>query len=284
MNDYELEIISKDKKSKNKVFKSHELDGIKTIGVKNNEPFALRFKNNTYNDVQVRLSVDGTDVITGELASTNPTGEMWFVKANSSMEIEAWPETNSGGAKLVFGKEGASVAMNTHGNMSAKGLIAAAVFVEGYKPWYVTNASGPKWTGNTNRYDDTLFRSRSVSKGAGTEFTTQTLCSTEINEVSDSAPAVGAGEYTEQTITKTAGLTTPKFKEVVQFKYEWWNTLKKTLDQYVEPPVAHNAFPGDEKMIDIKNTPRVRTSGVRRRPRRQPRYGGRGRTSSQRFV
>lgn len=277
--EYELEIITKDKKGKEKVFKLYEIDGIDTIGVNESEPFGIRLRNNTNSNIQARISIDGTDVITGELANTESKGQMWLVRAHDYMQIDAWPETNSGGARFVFGSEGNSVAKNTHGNLSAKGLIAAAIFTEAYEP---INFGIPK---NTISNSDIYYGSSGISYG---EYSGVVPCSAGVGETyssnsinikdsTKSGPAVGAGEYTEQTITKEAGLREPKFHEVIQLKYKWWNELREEISQYKEPPVAHNAFPGDaKKMIDLKSTPRVRSLGKRRDRKRSH--------QSQRFV
>jgi hypothetical protein len=128
---YSLEVISRDSDSKGRRFKEHRLDDNSVIGVFENEPFLIRFKNLTGKKVQVRISVDGTDVLTGKLAHTQPTNDgMWVVQAFGSMELKAWPEDNQGGAEFLFTHTEDSVAANTHGDTSSKGIIAVAVFEE----------------------------------------------------------------------------------------------------------------------------------------------------------
>lgn len=262
--DYTLEIVSKNEDSNDKAFKQYELNNIKTIGVEKSEPFAIKFTNHTYKDVQVRISIDGTDVLTGELASTNSDGRMWVVKKHSHMIVDAWPETNSGGARFVFGQEGDSVAKNTHGDMSAKGLIAAAVFVEGavYTEWNWPYYTWPNLYIQPYKYGGCTTTTKTITTiGDNVKGGSVTTSSVSVGGVSasySSSPAVGAGEYTQQSIVKTAGLSQPKFDQVIQLKYEWWDTLQKSLGKYEELPVTYDAFPGDKKMIDLKNTPRVK--------------------------
>jgi hypothetical protein len=75
---------------------------------------------------------------------------MWLVEGHASMTLKAWPETNSGGARFVFGEAGKSVAVNTHGNVEGMGVIAAAVFVEGARTirqepcFNLISSSGPQ--------------------------------------------------------------------------------------------------------------------------------------------
>jgi hypothetical protein len=300
---YSLEIINKED---NRQFKKYDIDGEKVIGVYENEPFVIKFKNNTYNKVQVRISVDGTDVLTGNLAHTEATPDgMWVVNAYGSMELKAWPETNEGGAELLFGKTKDSVAANTHGDLSAKGLIAIAVFEEeqiGFLKFGVPFVikPTPEWTtyDRETRISDHLSyetkccsadkrRGGSVLRKSGLNGRSlslnDTYCTDTIKDICEAGPAVGAGDYTEQTITKTAGLNRPKFAEVVQIKYEWWTSLRSKIRNQEEAE-THSAFPGDKKnFINLGQTPRMETDKgiIRRENVEQKRRGFRNR---RRFV
>ena len=116
VNDYNLKVISQDKRNVGSIFRTFNIDGDDIIGVEEHEPFELRFENNTYNAVQIRLSIDGTDVLTGKPASTKPKGDMFLVEPRGAMRLKAWPENMSGGARFVFATTEKSVAVNTHGN------------------------------------------------------------------------------------------------------------------------------------------------------------------------
>ncbi len=135
---YELNIISGEKDTKGKKLKKYNVNGTDLLGVYENESFELEFKNNSWKKVQVRISIDGTDIITGKEADLKHAGEMWLVGPYSSITLKAWPETTKGGASFIFGKAEDSVAEHTHGNMDSRGIISAAVFVEqevNYKPY-----------------------------------------------------------------------------------------------------------------------------------------------------
>lgn len=127
---YKLDIISQHPDHPNKVLRKHKVEAIDTVGVQMDERFIIRFTNNSYQKVQVKISLDGIDIMTGGLATTEPTQEMWVVRANSTLEISAWPETDNGGASLIFSHAGNSVAIHTNGDLSHRGIIAAAVYVE----------------------------------------------------------------------------------------------------------------------------------------------------------
>ncbi len=146
---YSLEIISHHPTFKNKSLRKYYVDGIDTIGAWGDEPFEIKFTNHTWQKVQVKLSVDGTDVLSGELASTDVTKDMWMVNGYGTLSLKAWPETDNGGAQLIFTSGSNSVAVHTHGDLSNRGIIAAAVYTEGhvepirYTPIVIQNHSYP---------------------------------------------------------------------------------------------------------------------------------------------
>lgn len=153
---YTLEIISHHPKFSGKSLKKYYVEGIETIGAWGDEPFEIRFKNNTFQKVQVKISVDGTDVLTGKPADTLASNEMWVVNGYDTITLKAWPEDNNGGAGFVFTSANNSVAIHTHGDLSSRGIIAAAVFTEGHvepikyaPPTYVPYPVYPSWPYNT---------------------------------------------------------------------------------------------------------------------------------------
>lgn len=129
---YTLEIVSHHSKFNNKTLRKYYVDGIETVGAWGDEPFEIRFKNNTWQKLQVKLSLDGTDILTGKPADTEISKDMWVVNGYSTLSLKAWPETNNGGAQFVFTSADKSVAVHTHGDLSSRGIIAAAVFTEGH--------------------------------------------------------------------------------------------------------------------------------------------------------
>jgi hypothetical protein len=202
---YTLDIISHHPKFNSKSLRKYYVDGIETVGAWGDEPFEIKFKNNTWQKIQVKLSVDGTDILSGDKASTDVDKNMWVVNGYGTLSLKAWPETNNGGAAFVFTSANNSVAINTHGDMSSRGIIAAAVFVEGhvepirlapividnhhhYHPpvrrrtdWY-----GPIWTSNT--IGNTLGGSTYGSN-------TGTVIPTSYNSTINSNTLGDAGDY-----------------------------------------------------------------------------------------
>ena len=129
---FALEIISHHPQFAKKSLRKYYVDGIETVGAWGDEPFEIKFTNHTWQKIQVKLSVDGTDILTGEPASTDSNKDMWVVNGGGTLELKAWPETSNGGAHFVFTSANNSVAVHTHGDLSSRGIIAAAVYVEGH--------------------------------------------------------------------------------------------------------------------------------------------------------
>lgn len=297
MSSYSLEIISHHPEFVNKSLKKYHVDQIDTIGVWGNEPFEIRFKNHTYNKVQVKLSVDGTDILTGAPANTEVTKDMWVVQAYGTLNIKAWPETQNGGARLVFTSAENSVAIHTHGNMSSRGIIAAAVFVEGepakvnyvhhtYSPWnnpwnniyyrksYGFNGGhygGGTYTSNNvlrqSSIGSTMDNAFSVASEPVLSCNTSEVSSNNMEEQSlEKLVAVGAGEHVEQKISYVQGLIKPLFTETVRVRYLWWDDLVAKLSSAeVEAPHG-SGFPGDKQNImSLGSTPRLVTHASVRR-------------------
>ena len=270
MMNYELKIISMDEISKNKALKQYDVNGEKVVGCYENEAFMLRFKNNTWNKISVKFSIDGTDVLSGQLADTSEVGQMFMVGPYETLDLKCWPETNKGGSEFVFGKPEDSVAVNTHGIKSGIGYVAAAIFIE--------KVEVGQWIGNVNTFQKITFPHTEITWttptftppyditcNSGTTINSSSdMAVYSSNSVSCSSPAVGAGEYVSQEIIKTAGLNKPILNEIISIKYEWWTSLRSKIRQLKEI-LINPAFPGDNqtvKMIDLKSTPRKKKNKV----------------------
>jgi hypothetical protein len=240
-----FDIISQHHEHKGRFLRKYHIEGIDTIGVFGDEPFSIQFRNSSANKVQVKMSIDGTDIITGKVADLNPQSKMWIVNGNASMELKAWPENHQGGAAFLFGSEASSVAAHTHGDLTAKGIISCAVFIEGYVPphvdWGVATAdAGPiaRSSASPRRY------------GSGQSF--------GIEREKSLGPAVGAGGYQEQKINTVAGLREPTFSHIIKVRYLWWDDLVAKLQAYNVSPVSSSHPSGFHGTgIDLKDTPRI---------------------------
>jgi hypothetical protein len=82
----------------------------------------------------------------------------------------------------------------------------------------------------------------------------------DIGEAAAFDVAVGAGAFTDQTITKTAGLIYPVLDDIVQVRYLSWAKLEKLIAK--QQPKMKTAFPSDKpvKRINLKNVPKVHTA------------------------
>ncbi len=233
-----LDIISQYNDFRGRTLQQYNVERINTIGVYGDEPFSIRFRNSSINKVQVKLSLDGTDIISGQVANHNPQSKMWVVNGYGSMELKAWPESHQGGAAFVFSSVENSVAAHTHGDLTAKGFINCAVFVEGYIPpqrFYGVAVAG------CGDYEapKTFSLNRSVERSAEASM----------------GPAIGAGSYQEQKISSAEGLREPILSQIIQVRYLWWDDLVAKLRSGVGLHTAE--YPTGFHGIDLGSTPRI---------------------------
>lgn len=269
---YTLEIVSHHPQFKNKNLRQYYVDGINTVGAWGDEPFEIRFRNNTFQKLQVKLSLDGTDILTGAPATTDANKNMWVVNGYGTLTLKAWPETNNGGASFIFTSTNNSVAAHTHGDMSSRGIIAAAVYVEGHvqtvcfpriEPYYHNwDLAYPNYIGGAT------FSSNSTSSG-NYDLSEPIVASNSINtnfnrEVKslESLASVGAGQHVDQKITYVNGLIKPTFTETIRVKYLWWDELQSKLRENNVPAPHASGFPGDknQNIMSLGNTPRINGS------------------------
>lgn len=297
--DYSLDVISRSLDTQGKVLKKHKMEGIETVGALHDEPFEVRFTNHTWNKIQVKITLDGIDIMSGELATMEPTAEMWVVQPNSTLSIKAFPETDRGGAAFVFSHAGNSVAVHTNGDLSHRGIIAAAIFTEGapeplrLAPIVITNPIIPHWNnywwgqGNFPAAPTwTYYVNNNAGGYCGGGGTYTSLGSTSISgdvcgsycsasnlipnltsqltvQDQQSLPAVAAGQYTEQEINHAAGLNKPLLAKTLQVRYLWWNDLETKLSNQVAASKHPSGFPADtKKRINLGNVPKVGTQEV----------------------
>lgn len=288
-NDYSLEIISQHEQFKGKSLRKYYVDGIESVGAWGDEPFEIKFRNHTGKKLQVKLSLDGTDILTGKPATTDVTKDMWVVGPFQTLSLKAWPETTNGGSQFVFTSGTKSVALHTHGDTSNLGIIAAAVYEEAYKPptplqpiyvpYAVPTPVYPRpWPYSWADSRINNRRSRGLqgrgAQGAGgvrqTSFSADSLslgdsvvssAATEQQTTAqlDSLVSVGAGQHVEQNINYVQGLVQPFLAQTVRVKYMWWDDLQAKLRANNVPAPHPSGFPGDkeEKLIDLKKTPKV---------------------------
>lgn len=273
---YSIEIISHHPKFENKSLKKYNVDGIETVGAWGDEPFEIRFKNNTWQKVQVKLSLDGTDILTGDKANTEVSSDMWVVNGYGTLALKAWPETRNGGSRFVFTGAANSVAVHTHGDLSSRGIIAAAVYTEGHvEPFRLTfNGSFNSSDYYTNNRGLSGRRSRIGDVSKGGDLRSETICDSGASysaslDCLDIAPAasknleslvaIGAGEHVTQKIVNVVGLIKPMLAETVRVKYLWWDDLVSKLKENNVAEPHPSGFPGDktQSIMSIGNTPKV---------------------------
>lgn len=278
---YTLEIVSHHPDFNGKTLKQFYVDGINTVGAFEEE-FEVRFKNNTNQKILVKLSIDGTDIFSGKKADTQVSKDMWVVNAYATLALKAWPETTQGGAAFVFTSANNSVAVHTHGDLSSRGIIAAAVFIEGqptftwtypivinqpyyvpvYPPYYYQNNLCTDYTvtcrGNLGSSSSTIVNDVSritTNNNSWSYFNDDTTNSTVPLE---QLVSVGAGNQVDQKISYVAGLNKPVFTETVRVRYLWWDQLTEKLRTTTVVEAHPSGFPVDKiHGINLGNTPRL---------------------------
>lgn len=281
---YELNVVSDHPEFKGRTLKKYNVQGQDYVGAYGQENFSIIFKNNTFGTVQVKLSLDGTDILTGESSDSLTTGQMWVVKPLSSLKLKAWPETTKGGASFVFTSTDNSVAAHTHGNLNSKGIISAVVYTEGYRepinihslPWYYrpyplhywnyTYNTQPYWHNNT-LISPTVYDYSTCSYNSDATLTSNNT-TTNTSLINTSLPnttaAIGAGEYVEQKISNEKGLTQPLHSATIQVRYNWWNELKEELVKY---NIGVDGMPvEDNPIMNLGSTPRPNRHPVENKP------------------
>ncbi len=272
-NKYSLDIVSHHSQFKNRPLKKYNVNGMDTVGAWGDEPFEVRFRNNTGQKIQVKVSIDGTDILTGELADIQVSKDMWVVQPYGSLNLKAWPETSKGGAAFVFTSASNSVANHIHGDLSNRGIIAVAVFTEGHvEPQRINYSFDNLRLGNApggRRSDHRKRRQTKCSAPIASDMpisytnsnveASLSLCDEISDHDLDSLVAVGAGEQVSQNISYVEGLVKPIFSEIVKVKYMRWDELKAHLREE-QPTQSQDGFPGNKKLLDLGNTPRVKTT------------------------
>lgn len=251
---YSLEIVSHYPQNKQAhPLKMYEVGGIPTVGALPNEPFEIKFRNDSWNKVQIKISLDGTDILTGGTATTEVTPQMWVVNGNATLTLKAWPESTKGGAAFVFTDTENSVAAHTHGDLSSRGIIAAAVYTEGHIEYKPYKKDDWWWFNDSRRMRLRAQSSKSLARP-------ETLSYNPSEPALESNAAVGAGEFVNQKIEYVQGLKKPVLDRIITVKYVWWNQLKERLEsEYVASSIP--GFPGDKekKLISLGSTPRIKT-------------------------
>lgn len=224
-----------------RVHRSFDLGSTPTIGVDPGEPFDLLFTNSDPNDIEIRVTLDGIDILTGKPADLSATGERFLVHGYETMVLSAWPESMQGGARFVFAEAAVGVARHTIGEDKAHvGIIAVAVFREGARhepaPVYRSVTRGMGWL---ESFGERGF----IEKGLG--------------DVMRGGSAVGAGQHVGQQLVHARGLREPKLHMTLVLKHMWNDDLQGLVrEQYTR---RHIGFPGETKFpgVNLSNVPRV---------------------------
>jgi hypothetical protein len=301
--DFDVGIVSNHPKADGQKLRYFSLDGIKTVGVLDGEPFELRFHNKSSEDVSVRATLDGQDIMTAKPANLDTDGMMWLVRAGKTLHLKAWHESGEGGSRLVFTGKDKSVAIHNDGDASHIGIIAFAVFMEREaprRPEYYTHGiarrslsdysygdytkGGPSFTDEFGRND-----SGPIPCAAG--ISGSTTVSNDISSVGYNASmdlerskhlvedigektsgtlskqaAVGAGEYVSQKTRTVKGLTEPVLNTIVRMRYMFWSDLEDRLKAHKSEDKHATGFPAEKIKVfaDLSKVPHVMSEAATR--------------------
>lgn len=213
------------------------------------EAFAVEMNNPTRQRLGAKLSIDGTDFLTGKPADLKP-GRMFILEPGQTSRIIAWQEGEQGGAKLLFTTLGRSVAAHVHGDLRAAMTIAAAIFVDqgAYESFVPPSASEDTGDAGFKRppVPETERVKRSPGASSADVFGGPRLGPGERaggfeNAGPSTTPTktmgVGAGTFAEQRIASVKGLNNPQLRNVYTLRYMAADDLERACVErgYAKP-------------------------------------------------
>lgn len=178
-----LAALGPEDRSRGCALRAYPVDGRPTIGVHGDEDYEVVVEAHGKR-LQVAISVDGTNVLTGKKAVWSDLKDTFVVEPHARCALAAWPETDRRGARFRFTSVPESVAANTHGDLGAVGYISVAVWEEGYRPPAYAIRSSYSYGGGLESFN----ASRGVALGPGT----------------------GAGSTIDQPIGRARGSSSPR--------------------------------------------------------------------------
>ena len=289
--DFVLEVISKHPEFDGRKFASYRMEGLQTIGVFDKEPFEIHLHNNSNEDVSAIISLDGVNVLSGKEADLDPNKtQMWYIRARSTLHLRAFHESVEGGSRFVFTSADKSVALHTTGNLSHKGIIAAAIFTEGDRSYYVDSTvlyseKDSYWQGGLKR-EFTLGdgpkaagrRRTIVEQNATNNISEQPIAcaagpasadaksSAPLDDLLKREASVGAGEWVSQKTKTVSGLRKPILNSVVRMKYMWFDDLVAEMNKIPRFQDKHpTGFPGAKiaSFADLSAVPKVESAAAK---------------------
>lgn len=296
--DFSIDVISRHPEFDNKALRKFPVDGIDSVGVWGDEPFEIHFKNNSFETVQVRVSLDGTDVMTGKPADLEINTLMWVVRAGRTLHLKAWHESQDGGSRFVFTGMDKSVALHAHGDVSHKGIISVAVFTDSDRPvmhrtydsWYSRHErtlggppGGARRAMGTMESKSASFNSMSLDRGrevsddiagavpaaapAGVDMSKGVLETFGLREKSmKKEAAVGAGEFTSQKSRTVKGFDKPVLNSIIRVRYMWWDDLQAKLKDIRYEDPHPTGFPAEKikTFADLSGVPKIDSAAATR--------------------
>lgn len=102
--------------------------GLTFIEGRKNQPYTIKFRNNSARRCLAVVSIDGVDVVDGKPATQESRG--YIVPAYAAVEIKGWRTSTESVNDFVFTDKPEGYSAQTQGNDSNSGVIAVKVFDE----------------------------------------------------------------------------------------------------------------------------------------------------------
>lgn len=266
-----LRILAKSKRA----FKTFNIDGEERIGAEPGEVFLVQLESLDDRRREVIISVDGTNVLTGQPA-TPEDRKRFILEPRRSMILSAWPESDREGREFVFTEMAASVAHNAHGQTSQVGTISVLSFVETYvAPQRILESTSYRGGGTLGGGYRGGFESTRGGSGLESFDGHSDNAGLESLGTAKSASAVGAGQKVQQNLGTAEGLIRAQQEGSLYIRHTWWSELEEILRRNRVSPAALAAPPpGFFAGNALANLDRVPTATA----------GGRVPTEYSRFV
>lgn len=238
----QLHLVSARPESRGRRLRAYDIRGEQIVGAFGDEPFEIHVENPDHVRREMTISVDGINVLTGQKATLEDT-RRFVIEPYKTAVLEAWPETTAGGRKFVFVSAANSASVHAIADETMRGIIALAVFKEGYvEPQRLERSFASSLEG--------------ITRGAGGGTLGGNL------EGLRGGSGVGAGDYTQQRIGQTHGLRKPVFEASVQVRHMWWDELRALLEREgIQPPAPMappaGFFSAGQPLANLGSTPTV---------------------------
>lgn len=237
--------------------------------------YKLRLRNTTHDRLEVVLTVDGRDIISGEVGSKDNRG--YILKPLETFDIEGWRTSDAHVAAFRFGADKDKAYSTQMGTGQHLGVIGLAVYREKAAPVFVPRTpvqpfGGPwpsydphiRWTSNTSDmssggggvYGASVSVSTCSAKGRGGVLRSVSLNSVEAPR-EDVQLGTEFGEEISSSVTSTSFTRRSKDpSQTLTVEYDTVSNLRAKgvpIDRAISSASGPSAFPADDPTVKDNN-------------------------------